>query len=178
MYRLFKSLVFDTQRLLVAPFEDEDLASVYDMHCSADVNQYIPYNTWQSWRDAEEWLELIRKRRADEEAQIFTLKLKENGELIGTSLVFGADKTALDLSFGYVLRQKYWGHGYASEAMQGMVGALLSIPEIPQLNATVQEGNIASMKVLIKLGFDDMGKDADPDGTLIRRFEKRSLAST
>lgn len=175
MYALFKSLTFDTERLLIAPFEDEDLAAVYEMHRNDDVNQYIPYSTWQNWQDAEKWLEVIRQRRADKEAQIFTLKGKEDGELIGTSLVFGADKTNLDLNFGYVLRQSYWGLGYASEAMRGMVATLLSIPEIPQLNATVQEGNTASMKVLLKLGFDDMGKDVDPDGTPIRRFQKLAL---
>lgn len=177
MYTLFKSLTFDTARLQIAPFEDEDLAAVYDMHRNAEVNQYIPYSTWQNWQDAEKWLELIHQRRADKEAQVFTLKSKEGGELIGTSLVFGADKTPIDLNFGYVLKQTHWGLGYASEAMQGMVTTLLSIPEIPQLNATVQEGNLASMKVLKKLGFDDVGKDVDPDGTPIRRFQKYSPAN-
>ena len=142
MYELFSCLQVATYRVLISPLKDSDLAAVYDMHCTDNVNKYIPYSTWQSWQDAEQWLDMMHQRRAEKEAQIFSLKHKESGDLIGTSLVFGANKTPADLNFGYVLNQKFWGQGYASEAMQGLSDRLLSIHGIPQLNAKVQDGNV------------------------------------
>lgn len=175
MFALFHSLQLVTERLSISPFQECDLAAVYDMHRNADVNKYIPYSTWLNWHDAEQWLSMMHQRRIDKEAQIFSLKRKEDGVLIGTSLVFGANKTVNDLNVGYVLSQSEWGKGYASEAMRGLSESLLLIDGIPQLNATVQDGNIASMKVLTKLGFSEVHQDVEADGTRIRCFKKTAM---
>lgn len=148
------------------------MVAVYGIHCNADVNKYIPYSTWLSWQDAEQWLLMVHQRRVAKEAQVFSLKRKDDEVLIGTCIVFGADKTSQDLNFGYVLHSIQWGNGYASEAMQGLSDKLLSIDGVPQLNATVQEGNIASIKVLTKLGFNEVLKDVEEDGVDIRHFKK------
>lgn len=172
MFREFESLELITKRLVISPFKESDLEAVYAMHSIDTVNRYLPYNTWKTWQDAEDWLQLMRQRRVDQEAQIFTLKNKDTGKLVGTSLVFGPNKSPQDLNFGYVLAPANWGKGYATEAMQVLVERLLSMPEIPQLSATVEEGNDASTAVLLKLEFVDVGAGVDADGAAIKRFKR------
>ena len=176
IFNAFKNLRVETQRLLISPFEDKDLKFVYEMHSNDNVNKFIPYTTWNNWDDAENWLNMIHQRRQEKEAQLFALRNKETDTLVGTSLVFNADKTNQDLNFGYVIEQTNWGQGYASEAVKGISDALLRRSEIPVLNATIQEGNVASMKVLLKIGFREISKDIEEDGTKIRRFKKAAIS--
>lgn len=174
VYPLFHTLQLVTERVLIAPLQDSDLAAVYEMHCTNEVNKYIPYSTWHGWQDAEQWLDMMHQRRVEEEAQIFSLKRKIDDAFIGTSLVFNANKSAKDLNIGYVLKAQYWGQGYASEAIHALTDGLLSMNGIPQLKATVQEGNAASVSVLLKLGFNEVAIDVDDRGLPIRRYEKHA----
>lgn len=170
MDELFKTLSLKTKRLHIALFKDEDLAAVYEMHSQDQVNEFIPYNTWRNWQDAQVWLEMIHQRRADKEAQLFVLKNHDDNSLVGTSLVFGATEGSRAMNIGYVVNPNYWGKGYATEAMQALVNALFKNDKVEQLNATVVEGNVGSMKVLVKVGFTALGRDVEEDGTQIHRF--------
>jgi [ribosomal protein S5]-alanine N-acetyltransferase len=55
-------------------------------------------------------------------------------------------------NFGYLLNRKYWGNGYATEAGNTVVNWLMSVPEIYRVWATCDTGNIASARVLEKIG--------------------------
>lgn len=171
VFSLIESLSLTTPRLTISPIEDNDLKSVYDMHCIDEVNKYIPYSTWKSWQDAENWLAMIHQRRTDKEAQCFALKSREDASLIGTSLVFNMNKRPEKLSFGYVLSPKHWRKAYASEATDAIVKAVMGFPSILELNAIVQVGNVASLAILRKLGFVELGADTDDEGLAIQRFK-------
>jgi len=54
---------------------------------------------------------------------------------------------------GYLLNRRYWGNGYAAEATRPVIDWLLSLPSITKVWATCDTENIASIRVLEKLGF-------------------------
>lgn len=75
------------------------------------------------------------------------------GDLIG-SIGVGGDP----VSIGYLFGEKYWGRGYATEAIGGFVNACFDrFPKVASIDASVMDDNPASARVLTKLGFQPAG---------------------
>ncbi len=53
----------------------------------------------------------------------------------------------------YMIGVPYWGQGFASEAVRRLCEGLFADPRILRLQATVDTRNVASMRVLDRLGF-------------------------
>ena len=66
---------------------------------------------------------------------------------------------------GYHLDPDYWGQGYGSEALAGIVGMIRLLTRIRALRASVMPHNIASRRVLEKAGFVQVG-----EGTMTSEF--------
>ena len=72
-------------------------------------------------------------------------------ELIG---MIGAHKQATGIPFiGYWLGTPPWGKGYATEAVQALIDTLVSLVEMPAIEADTRVINPASRRVLEKSGF-------------------------
>ena len=54
--------------------------------------------------------------------------------------------------FGFVLNRRQWGHGYATEAAGAVLNWLKSADAIKRIYATCDFENVASVRVLEKLG--------------------------
>lgn len=63
------------------------------------------------------------------------------------------------IDFGYRLAQPYWGKGFATEAASGWVRAAFGQFHIDRLTAFVHPENLASIRVLDKLGFHADGQE-------------------
>jgi len=61
---------------------------------------------------------------------------------------------------GYILHPDHWGHGYATEAMQTLIAHLWANTDWPALTADIDPQNLASLRVLQKLGFVETGRAA------------------
>jgi RimJ/RimL family protein N-acetyltransferase len=66
-------------------------------------------------------------------------------------------KHALDADgsaeIGYGVGAAWWGAGYGTEAVRGLVGWLADVPDCRRLTAEVHETNVASRRLLERLGF-------------------------
>lgn len=60
--------------------------------------------------------------------------------------------------FGFVLNRHYWGRGYATEAARAMLDWLRSLDVIHGFHATCDVENVASMRVLEKLGLSQVAR--------------------
>jgi ribosomal-protein-alanine N-acetyltransferase len=69
----------------------------------------------------------------------------------------------------YVLASKFWGRGYAVEAVQAMLTELTAAYEVRRYLATVEAANHASIRLLERLGFRRSAGE---------RFEGESLSPT
>jgi RimJ/RimL family protein N-acetyltransferase len=59
---------------------------------------------------------------------------------------------------GYVLARKYWGKGFATEAVRLVTAEVFEeFPEIERLEALVDVDNVGSQRVLEKVGFTREG---------------------
>jgi RimJ/RimL family protein N-acetyltransferase len=71
---------------------------------------------------------------------------------------------------GYLLDRREWGHGYATEAARAIVAWAFSVPSIRRVWATCDTENLASARVLEKVGLER-------EGTLRRAIVRPNLSN-
>ena len=95
------------------------------------------------------------------------IELAKTGEL---GLVFGiysenefigccslnpqSDVYRINAEVGYWIGEPYWGNGYATEAVKQLVSIAFNQLDIHRVYAKIFECNVASMRVLEKIGFE------------------------
>ena len=60
--------------------------------------------------------------------------------------------------FGFILHPDHWGRGFASEAARAAIDHIFAHTDTASLTADVDPRNIASLKVLDRLGFRQTGR--------------------
>lgn len=111
-----------------------------------------------------------------QESDVLLVRQKGNGALTGLVIMASLAEPgakAADLHLGYLLGEGFWGLGYASEIIQGLVAALKALPpnERPtRILGGVALDNPASARVLQKAGFVRAGQQPE-DETQMFVFE-------
>jgi RimJ/RimL family protein N-acetyltransferase len=59
---------------------------------------------------------------------------------------------------GYILHPEAWGQGYAREALGPVLARAFSVHRLPSVEADVDPRNEASLKLLHRLGFEEVGR--------------------
>ena len=81
---------------------------------------------------------------------LFAIRLKETGKLIGIILYF--DEKDRSCEIGYGIGSGYWGHGYATEAVRRFLDYLFCEKDMKTVYASFFTGNEASRRVMEKCG--------------------------
>jgi ribosomal-protein-alanine N-acetyltransferase len=87
--------------------------------------------------------------------------LRESGEIIGSTSFHGVPDEAGMMEIGIGIEEKFWGKGYATEALLGMWRWVVTQPEVMTLRYTVSPTNLASVRIINKFGFHHQGQQMD-----------------
>ena len=81
-----------------------------------------------------------------------------NGEAVGNiGFMRGTDVERYNAETGYWLAEPFWNQGIASEALREALRRYWAATDVVRVFANVYESNIASMRVLEKVGFRKAG---------------------
>ena len=146
----------ETDRLYLRRLNEHDAMRIYETW--ADDPEVTRYLTW----DAHEGIDDTRKVLAewmrayeDEKCFRYGICLKENDSLVGMiDVVDYEDEIPV---VGYVLGRRYWNRGYMTEAFMGFSDYLLG-EGFPEIRIEAEEQNLASNRVIMKCGFEPVGK--------------------
>jgi ribosomal-protein-alanine N-acetyltransferase len=141
----------ETSRLILRPFETEDLASAHQWFGDAEVMRYTPMGPDQSRETTRERLAGYRKHQALHGFSKWAIALP-NGELIGDAGLLVLEETG-EIELGFRLARTHWGCGYASEVAKAWVRAAHERFSIHRITAFSHPDNAASHRVLEKAGF-------------------------
>ena len=86
---------------------------------------------------------------------IYAIRLKETGKLIGIILYFDAKEDSCEI--GYGIGVKYWNRGYVSEAVKCFIDYLFNEKGFKTIYASFFPENIASKTVMEKCGMHREG---------------------
>jgi RimJ/RimL family protein N-acetyltransferase len=110
--------------------------------------------------DAIAFVEIFAQR-ADERP--FAITLASNGDLLG--IVGFTFTMGQHPELGYWLGEPHWGKGFMSEAVKALIDAAHATQLFPVMRARALQDNAASINVLERSGFKNVGVDIDPFGT-------------
>ena len=170
-------ILFETERLAVRKFREDDTQQLYENHMDDAVRKWFPN---ECYADEAEALDAIRFYAdcVDNGHLPFVLgvELKETKELIGDTGISEVDGKPEELEIGYCIGEKYRGKGYASELLDAVSGFVASRFGIRVIYGRVVHGNEASAKVLEKGGYrfvkEEFGAEDDPYGNGMLVYKK------
>ncbi len=143
-------LTLETERLILRPFREDDAEDMFYGWASDDeVTKYLTWNTHKNIDTTKYVLALWIKEYEQPERLNFAIVLKSENKLIGGIDVVGYDNGIPVI--GYNLAQKYWNHGYMTEACQCLLNYLFS-NGYAEVKIDAMAENIGSNRVIQKCG--------------------------
>jgi [ribosomal protein S5]-alanine N-acetyltransferase len=143
----------ETRRTLLRLVEPPDLPALMQVNGDDEVTRFLPYATWGSLADAQAWYERVMALHASGSALQFVLIEKETAQAVGTCLLFRHDEKSRRAELGYVLGRRRWGRGLMNEALHALIGHAFQALDIRRLEAEVHPENLASARLLERIGF-------------------------
>lgn len=135
-----------TQRLLIRNFDRQDLSAIYSYLSDKTVMHYMPEGVFN-----EEQVRKFITENSDEQAKHFAIVLREQQLVIG-HFVFHRYFGEHTYEVGWVLNPHYQNHGFASEAARAVLDYGFTEMKLHRIIATCQPENIASYRVMEKIG--------------------------
>ena len=147
----------ETKRLVLRPLRREDAPTIFNRWTSDEaVARYMTWDLHLSIEDTEAWLKWEESALDDPSVYSFGISLRDTKELIGSGgLVYDKDEDSFRL--GYCLMKEEWGKGFATEAAQAIVAFAINELQVKELNSCHDIENLASGRVLQKVGFIPCG---------------------
>lgn len=146
----------ETDRLLLRPFGQGDLADFYTYASVPGVGERAGWKYHKSLEESQRILDMFI-----EEGKTFAIVCKENRKVIGS---LGVEKYGLEQKLtefdgyrgreiGYVLAKDYWGKGLMPEAVKAVIDYLFTAADMDFLLCGYYDFNSQSKKVQEKCGF-------------------------
>ncbi len=169
--------LFETKRLAVRPFIEEDAPKLYENHLDDEVRKWFPN---ELYADPQEALEAIRFYNAcvRDGSLPFVLGavLKETGELIGDTGISQVEGKPGETEIGYCIGRQYRGQGLATELLCAASDFVAARFGVRVIYGRVVHGNWASARVLEKGGYqfakEEFGAEDDPYGSGMLVYKK------
>lgn len=142
-----------TQRLLIRDFIKEDLEAVHKYASQEDILIYEPWGP----NTEEQTRKFITRsiNEANESPRTFfelAITLKNDGQLIGGCSIRINSKNRKLINIGYIVNPAFWNRGIATETVVALIKFALENLGTEKIQASADEYNIASQRVLEKSG--------------------------
>jgi len=156
----------ETERLLLRELLPTDDVGMFELDSNPQVHIYLGNKPVTSIEQVREAIANIRQQYLENGIGRWAVILKETNEFIGWSGLkleknVNGYQTFYDLGYRFI--QKHWGQGYAYETAKAFVDFGFNDMKLEKINAYADFDNLASRRVLEKVGmhfvnaFDDEG---------------------
>jgi RimJ/RimL family protein N-acetyltransferase len=142
-----------TARLRLRPFADTDADALYALHSDAHVLRYWDSPPWTDPARAQRFLAVCRQMADEGTGARLVLEDASDGAFLGWITLNRWNPDFRSASLGYCLAEAAWGHGYATEAGQAFLRWAFDTLDLNRVQAEADTRNVASARVLEKLGF-------------------------
>lgn len=140
-------MIIHTSRLTLHALQKEDAYLLYHYRAKKIVEKY------QSFHDftLEEATQTVGMPAPQRVPGNYQLGIYLNNQLIGD--IFFHFTRNMECFLGYTLDSDYWHKGFAFEAVQASINAIFQTLGVCHIYAYIDPENIASIKLVRKLGF-------------------------
>ncbi len=157
----YKDGIITTGRLILRPFTLDDADDVARMCGTGVIQRTVPLPYPYTKENAVSWIMTHEEGRVNRTANEFAVTDKTTGALYGAIALYFRVKGSPTAELGYWIGEEYWGHGYATEASRGIIEYAFSELLLHRVFARHYGSNIASGRVMQKVGMKYEGTMRD-----------------
>jgi|SRR3989304_7595665 len=154
MIKIMFSQTLTGKKIILRPYQREDVSSWQKWDTDSDVQRYMP-ETENTPLNNEEQLAYFEECKNEQSAVYWSIVWKENQKLIGTISLTEMNQHHGVAELGIVIGEKeYWGRGIAKEAMKLALVFTRTHLKLRRITAEYEEENAAVGKALEQAGFE------------------------
>jgi ribosomal-protein-alanine N-acetyltransferase len=142
-----------TARLRLRAFDAADAEDLFAMHSNAEVLRYWDSPPWTDPAGAERFLATCRQLAQEGTGVRLAVDRLSDGAFIGWCTLSRWNPDYRSAALGYCYTKAAWGHGYATEAARALLRWGFDTLDLNRVQAETDTRNVASARVLEKLGF-------------------------
>lgn len=142
-----------TERLRLRPCVEGDADALFALHSSAQVMRYWDSPPWTERDRAKEFVAKSRRLAQDGTGIRLAVDRLDDESFIGWCSLTGWNPEFRSASMGYCYSDATWGRGYATEAAAALLRWGYATWNLNRVQAEADTRNIASARVLEKVGF-------------------------
>ena len=143
-----------TERLYITEFTLDMVEAVHLNSLDEDNRKFNPDEVFETMEDAQDTVELLMNVYKTGNGPLVYPVLLTDGTNIGYVQIVPMDDGNYEV--GYHIAKAYTGHGYATEAVKAFLPKIMKTLDIKEILGICVAKNIASVKVLEKVGFIKM----------------------
>ncbi|WP_229006490.1 GNAT family N-acetyltransferase [Roseibium aggregatum] len=157
--------MIETERLLLRGWKRDDHAPFAAICGDPDVMRYIGNGKTRSADDAARYIASFEEEWKERGFGLFAVESKQTGDLIGFTGLSWPDflpEVLPSIEIGWRFSKPSWGKGYASEAAVAALSFGLNDLGITDIVSIYQIENVASARIMQKLGMLFDRRTIDP----------------
>jgi RimJ/RimL family protein N-acetyltransferase len=146
-----------TERLRIRWLEASDVPSLFEIFSNADVTRYWGSPRLVDESGARDLLDEIHGFFRAHTLYQWGIALASEDRVIGTCTLAALDKRNRRAELGFALDRAQWKNGYVAEALPKLFDFAFGELRLHRLEADVDPRNLASIRVVERLGFQREG---------------------
>jgi len=155
--------MLETARLLLRAFRPADAEAVTELVDDPVVSatlESIPYPYHREYADS--WIAIHESLFRERGELHLAIVLRASDQLVGAASLLPPQQRGGPPQLGYWLGRRYWGCGYATEAVEAIIRYARQDLGVRKFAARCMVDNHASVAVLGKLGLRRVGRASQP----------------
>ena len=147
-----------TPRLCLRELLPSDDAGMFELDSDPEVHRYLGRTPVQSIDQSREVIAMIRRKYETDGIGRWAVVRREDDAFLGWAGLSLVKEELVNgrtgfYDLGYRLIRRYWGQGYGFEAARACLDYGFTQMNLPEIFAYVDTPNLASRRILEKLGF-------------------------
>lgn len=168
--------MFRTARLAIGQLGPDDYDRMLQIYGDPEGARWVGDGQPISPEDCARWVDVTLSNYATRGYGMSAVRLlgaaaaEGLGEIVGfAGLVHPGGQEVPELKYAFA--REHWGRGFATEVGSGMLAYGASTFGMARIIATAAPENLASLRVLEKVGMVDIGTHIDDDGEAVVTYE-------
>ena len=150
--------VLETPRLRLRLLQEADVPDSFRIFSNPTAMKYFGSKLHPDIEyTRDQWVKIMISRFNIRDAAPFAIILKSDGRFVGLVNVGHFDRDFHFAEVAYIVDPEYWGEGVGTEAVRRVVDFLVRDMKLHKIRASVFVKNVASKRVLEKVGFKQEG---------------------
>lgn len=140
-------------RVRLRRMDEADVPALFAIYSDEEATRYLARPRMTALAHAEEMLGRIRAGYAEGTSLQLAIERNADHAFLGVCLLFNVAPRGARAEIGYILGREHWRRGYVSEALPALVDHAFDAMRLNRLEADIDPRNVASARVLERLGF-------------------------